>query len=91
MAVREARRKFSEMLGRVRYDGETVILESSGTPVAAVLPIGRYRQLMEQRAARFETVDAIQAGMPAYPEEEVEADIAAAIGALRKVGRARHP
>jgi prevent-host-death family protein len=86
MGAREARQKFSELIGRVHYGGETVILESSGKPMAAVVPLGMYRQMMEEREARFERLhELLMEGQPVpYSEEEVEADVAEAIAAVRR-------
>lgn len=83
MGAREARQKFSELLGRVHYGGETVILESSGKPMAAVIPLAAYEKMMEEREAQFQVFqDSIQ-NRPAVSEEEVEADIAEAIAEVR--------
>lgn len=86
MGAREARQKFSELLGRVHYGGETVILESSGKPMAAVVPLEVYRRMMAERDARFEQLEKILTeGRPVeYSEEEVEADIAEALAAVRR-------
>jgi prevent-host-death family protein len=83
MGAREARQKFSEMLGRVHYGGETVILESSGKPMAAVIPLETYEKMMEEREAKFEAFQRGIQNRPAYSEEEVEADIADAIAIVR--------
>jgi prevent-host-death family protein len=83
MGAREARQRFSEMLGRVHYGGETVILESSGKPMAAVIPLETYEKMMEEREARFSIVDKIRNSVPDYPEDEVDADVAEAVKATR--------
>lgn len=84
MGAREARQKFSEMVGRVRYGGETVILESSGKAVAAVIPIKQYEKLEAEREARFEAVERIRARHANYTEEEVMEDIQEAIKEVRR-------
>jgi prevent-host-death family protein len=83
MGAREARQKFSEMLGRVHYGGETVILESSGKPMAAVIPLNAYERLMQQRDADFAAFQQSIQDRPEYSEEEVEADVAEAIAFVR--------
>lgn len=83
MGAREARQKFSELLGRVHYGGETVILESSGKPMAAVIPLETYEKMMEEREARFAIIDRIRDSVPDYPEDEVDADIAEALNVVR--------
>jgi prevent-host-death family protein len=83
MGAREARQKFSELLGRVHYGGETVILESSGKPMAAVIPLEEYERMMEEREAKFEAFQRSIQHRPDFSEEEVEADIADAIAIVR--------
>jgi prevent-host-death family protein len=83
VGAREARQRFSELVGRVHYGGETVILESSGKPMAAVVPLEVYNRLVAGRETRFRILDEIRAQVPRFPEEEVEADIARAIRAVR--------
>ena len=86
MGAREARQRFSELIGRVHYGGETVILESSGKPMAAVIPLETYQKMMEEREARFARLhEILMEGQPVpYSEEEVEADVADAIAAVRR-------
>ncbi|HEU0076334.1 MAG TPA: type II toxin-antitoxin system Phd/YefM family antitoxin [Longimicrobiaceae bacterium] len=84
MGAREARQKLSELVGRVHYGGDTVILESSGRPMAAVVPLEMYNRMMAEREERFQVIDEIRARMPHVPEEEAEADIAEALAAVRK-------
>ena len=40
-----ARVRFGELLDSVKDNGETVIVEKSGKPLAAVIPIAEYRRL----------------------------------------------
>jgi prevent-host-death family protein len=83
MGAREARQKLSELVGRVHYGGDTVILESSGRPMAAVVPLEMYDRMMAEREERFQIIDEIRARMPQVSEEEAEADIAEALAAVR--------
>lgn len=83
MGAREARAQFADLLGRVHYRGETVIVERSGKPMVAVIPIDLYEQFMAEREARFEVIDRIRNRLPDWPEAEVEQDIAEAIAAVR--------
>lgn len=83
IAAREARRRFSELVGRVRYGGETVILESSGKPMAAVIPLDLYNRMVAERDARLAVLDRIRSRLPEVPEAEVEQDVAAAVAAAR--------
>ncbi len=83
MSAQEARRRFSEILGRVRDGGDTVILESSGEPMAAVIPLELYERLMAERGERFQVLDHIRERLPDLPEEEVAQDVANAVRAVR--------
>ena len=84
MGAREARQKLSELVGRVHYGGDTVILESSGRPMAVVVPLEMYDRMMAEREERFQVIDEIRARMPQVSEEEADADIVEALAAVRK-------
>jgi prevent-host-death family protein len=45
VSATDARVRFGELLDAVRNGGETVIVEKSGEPLAAVIPIAEYRRL----------------------------------------------
>ena len=60
-----------------------VVLTSSGERVAALIPIGMYDRMMAEREDRFRIIDEIRAKMPVVTEEEAEADVVAAIAAVR--------
>jgi prevent-host-death family protein len=49
MSAFEARRQFGKLLEDVAGRGDTVIVERHGEPVAAVIPIARYRQMCAER------------------------------------------
>jgi prevent-host-death family protein len=83
MGAREARSKFADILGRVHYKGETIIVERSGKPMVAVIPLELYEQIVAERETRFAVIDRIRAGLPDVSEEEVLADVEAAIAAVR--------
>jgi prevent-host-death family protein len=39
ISVAEAKRRFADVLGTVRYGGERYIIERNGTPMAALVPV----------------------------------------------------
>jgi prevent-host-death family protein len=39
ISVAEAKRRFADVLGTVRYGGERYVVERNGTPMAALVPI----------------------------------------------------
>lgn len=83
IGAREARSKFADLIGRVHYGGETIIVERSGKPMAAVIPVELYERLMAEREARFAIIDKLRAKLPELAEEEVAEDVAAAVAAVR--------
>lgn len=86
IGAREARRRFADLLGRVGYGGEVAIVERSGKPMVAMIPVEVYEELVAEREARFQVLDRIRSKLPAFPEEEVEQDVSRAIDLLRKPG-----
>jgi prevent-host-death family protein len=51
--AREARSKFAEVLGRVGYGGEVVMVERSGKPMAVIIPVDMYEALVGQQSDRL--------------------------------------
>lgn len=60
MGVREARARFSDLLGRVYYGKEVVIIERAGKPVAVMIPIDLYERWLHERKARFQALERIR-------------------------------
>ena len=83
VGAREARARFADLLGNVHYGGQAVIIERSGKPMAAVIPIETYERLIAEREARFQILDRIRSRVPHVPAQEVAQDVAAAIEAVR--------
>jgi prevent-host-death family protein len=83
MGAREARNKFADLVGSVHYGGQIVIVERSGKPMVAVIPVEMYQQLVAEREARFQILDRVRSRLPDVPEEEVERDVTEAIAAVR--------
>ena len=86
IGAREARRRFADLLGRVGYGGEVAIVERSGKPLVALIPVEVYEQLVAEREARFQVLDHIRSKLPEIPEGEVEKDVSQATYAIRKQG-----
>jgi prevent-host-death family protein len=83
IGAREARNQFADLLGNVHYGGQVVIVERSGRPMVAVIPVEMYERLVSEREARFTVLDRIRSRLPDVPLEQVEADVAEAIAAVR--------
>jgi prevent-host-death family protein len=83
MGSREARNNFADLLGRVHYKGENVIVERSGKPMVAVIPVELFERLLAEREARFAVIDRIRERLPDVSEDEVFQDVAEALAAIR--------
>jgi prevent-host-death family protein len=83
MGAREARNSFADLLGKVHYGRQAVIVERSGKPMVAIIPVEVYEQFVAEREARFEILDRIRERLPAVPVEEAEQDVAEALASVR--------
>jgi len=89
IGAREARNNFATMLGRVHFGKETIIVERSGKPMAAMIPIEMYEQLIAEREARFQVLERIREKLPVASEAEVAEDVAEAIRSVRNAHATR--
>ena len=85
VSAREARNRFADIMGSVRYGNEEVIVERSGRPMAALIPVETYERLVAERRTRFEVLDEIRSQLPDVAPEKVQEDIAQAINELRNI------
>ena len=83
LGAREARNQFSNLLGRVGYGGEVVVLERSGKPIAVMVPVEMYEKFLAEREQQFAVVDRIRQNSPEISEDEITNDIDEAIIDLR--------
>ena len=89
IGAREARSNFAQLMGEVHYGGQTVIVNRSGRPMVAMIPVQEYRRIVSEREARFQILAEIRSRMPNVPAEEVERDVTEAITAVRAADAAR--
>lgn len=83
IGAREARHNFSDLLSRVGYGGEVAILGRFGKPLAALIPMEMYEQIIAEREARFQVVERIQTRLPEVSEDEIRQDVEQAIAEVR--------
>ncbi len=83
IGAREPRNSFSDLLGRVGYGGEVVIVERSGKPLAVMMPVSLYERLVAEREERFGVVDRVRRQAPAATEAKVGKDVDDGIRAVR--------
>ncbi|WP_448593540.1 type II toxin-antitoxin system Phd/YefM family antitoxin [Thermoflexus hugenholtzii] len=89
----EARNRFAGLLRRVDREGQMIIVERSGRPMAVIIPFQIYERLIAERELRFRTLDRIRSRLPEVAPEEIERDIEDAIASVRSAcaeSRARH-
>jgi prevent-host-death family protein len=85
VSAREARNRFADIMGSIRYGGEEVIVERSGRPMAALIPVDTYERLVVERRTRFEVLDQIRSHLPDAAPEKIKKDVTQAINALRDI------
>jgi prevent-host-death family protein len=83
LGAREARTHFSDLLGRVGYGGEVVVVERSGKPLVAMVPLELYERFLAEREAAFAVVDQVHKRNLFVSEEEAAGDVNEAIVDLR--------
>jgi prevent-host-death family protein len=83
ISAKDARSKFSDLLGTVKYGGEEVIVERSGRPVAAVIPVPVYERLVAERQARFEVIGRVRSRQPKTSAEAIQADVRETVAKVR--------
>ena len=79
ISAKDARSNFADLLGSVNYGGEEVIVERSGRPVAAVIPVPVYERLVAERKTRFEVIERIRARLPETSVKTIGEDVTKAI------------
>ena len=87
IAAATARQTFSQLLSEVRRDDAPVIIERSGVPVAAVVPLSmleRERRWEEERAQRKALLERLRRPFENIPSGELEREAIAAVTAVRK-------
>jgi len=55
LSVVEARRQFADLLGRVAYGREEIVIERAGRPMAVLINLEEYRHLKTLAAERRES------------------------------------
>lgn len=94
VSAREARARFAELTDRVRYSGESVIVEKQGQPFVAVVSLEDFALLehlhRDERAAQFSRLAAKAAGETPGPEPTEEEIVAAVKRTREKLYRERY-
>lgn len=74
IGIAEAKRRFADVLGTVRYQGERYVVERNGTPMAALVPLSDLPGAHEQteRSGFLALVGAFEDG-PEYADSLADA------------------
>ena len=86
VSASEARANFAELATEAGYAGREAVIERNNRPVAVIIGYEQYLELRQQageRAARFAIYDELRARNPEAAPAQVEADVAAAVRAVR--------
>ena len=79
VSAAELHQNLSELLDGVYHNGDRLIVKRADTPLAAVVPIEVYQEMLQQREQAFSVLDRIWKKVPAVSEEEAQTDIEQAI------------
>jgi prevent-host-death family protein len=69
VSVTEARERFSTIVERVQYQGDSYVISRYGKPAAAVVPVEVYENWQRQREEFFDLVRNLQKQADLSPEE----------------------
>lgn len=95
LPLKKVREELSELVSRVAYGEQKVVITRFGKPVAALVTFNDYEKIMNPRKRfsdeewekGFELVDKMRTNAKNYPPEEVEKAIEQAVGEVRQSKR----
>jgi prevent-host-death family protein len=91
MTVSAARAHWSQVIAQVFRRKQRVLLEKSGTPVAALVStqdLERLERYDAEREASFAVIDRMRVAFKDVPAEEIEREVAKALEEVRAERRA---
>jgi prevent-host-death family protein len=60
LGVTEVRSRLGEIVDKVHYQGDTVVVEKNGKPAAALIPFALFEQFLRRRDAAYQVVLDVQ-------------------------------
>ncbi len=84
MSSRDARANFSDLLGRVYYTQEPVIVERKGKPVAVVISPAQWERFERQRQRAWETIDRLRERNADQDPDAVYRDVTVVVEEVRR-------
>lgn len=92
VSAQEARRRFAEILGHVRFAKEPVVIEKGGQEYVAMVPLEDFARMQKEREARFRRLEELWERMPpGLDPEEVERHVEEELRAVRQERRRIEP
>ena len=79
VSAAELHQRLGELLDGVYHNGDRLIVKRADTPLAAIVPIGAYEDMLQQREQAFAILDRIWEKVPTVSEKEADTDIEQAI------------
>ena len=79
VSTTELRGKLGQLLDGVHRNGDQLIVKRADKPLAVIVPIQVYQEMLQQREKTFSVLDRIWEKVPAVSEEEAQTDIEQAI------------
>ena len=83
VSTTELHQELGELLDGVYRNGDRLIVKRADTPLAAIIPIDAYQEMLQQREQAFSVLDRIWEKVPGVSEEEAQDDIEQAIAEVR--------
>lgn len=84
MSAREARANFADLVARVYYTKEPVIVERKGKPMAALVSAEQFEQFEQMKAKLWATIEAVGERNADKDPDEVLRDVTAEVEAVRQ-------
>jgi prevent-host-death family protein len=88
VSIGQVKRDLSELINKVAYGGERIVVTSRGKPKAVLVSVSDYEQLTAQRTARFAVIREMQDAAPDLPFEQVKKEVAVAVKKVRGINAA---
>lgn len=79
----KVRQNLGQVLNETYYRGDEFIVERSGKPIAAIVPIEEFKQWKKNRNLFFQSIHTIQERNKKVPLSKIEKDVAEAVRSVR--------
>lgn len=84
VSAEQARRQIAELLESVQSQGDEVVIERAGKPLAVVIPAARYESLERSREELRALIERVRKANASDDPEDIYADVEAAVDEVRK-------